>query len=114
MMLGGPERIVAQLIHHAGHVARGPEHFAEPRVGIAPFVGRRPVEADLVQVDLSDIQHVEAFDHVTVGPFPWLRGTAQTSPLMPRSMPPRRATCHPPGMNGTVNGAANRASHWPR
>ena len=63
VMLGGPQRVVAAFVHHLGDVAGGEEHLGEALVGIAPVVGGCAVEADVVEVDLADIEHVEAFDH---------------------------------------------------
>jgi hypothetical protein len=34
-------------------------------VGISAVVGRRSVEADIVELDLADIQNVESLNHVT-------------------------------------------------
>ena len=64
MVLGRPQRVVAEIVHHASHVARGKEHLAEAFVRIAPVIRRRTVDADIVQVDLADIKDVEAFDHL--------------------------------------------------
>ena len=68
VVLGGPQRVVAELVHHLGDVARGEEHLAEAVVGIAAVVRRRAVEADVVEVDLADIEDVEAFDHGCADP----------------------------------------------
>ena len=64
VMLGGPQRVVAGFVHHAGDPACGPEHLGEAIVGIAAVIGGRALQADIVEVDLTDIQHVKAFDHV--------------------------------------------------
>src|SRR5580704_13288622 len=63
MMLGGPQRVVAAFVHHLGDVARREEDFAEALVRVAAVVGGRAVETDAVEVDLTDIEDVEAFDH---------------------------------------------------
>ena len=47
--------------------ARGAEDLGEALVGVAALVGGRAVEADVVEVDLADVEDVEAFDH---GAFP--------------------------------------------
>ena len=72
VVLGGPQRVVAALVHHLGNVARGEEDFAEALVRVAAVVGRGAVETDVVEVDLADIEDVEAFDHRA---FPRLLGT---------------------------------------
>ena len=63
-MLGGPQRLIAGFVHHAGDAARGPEYLGEAVVGVAAVVGGRALEADIVEVDLPDIKHMKAFDHV--------------------------------------------------
>ena len=63
MMLGGPQHVEAELVHGLRHVARGEERLAQPLVRIAPLVRRRAVEADIVELDLADIEHVEFVDH---------------------------------------------------
>src|SRR6516225_204729 len=63
MVLGGPEAVIAEIVHQAGDVTRGPEYFAKPLVRITPVVRRRAVEADIVELDLPDIKHVKPFDH---------------------------------------------------
>ena len=73
VVLGGPQRVVAGFVHHAGDAARGPEHLGEAIVGIAAVVGGRALETDIVEVDLPDIQDVEAFDHLGI-PLSFLPG----------------------------------------
>ena len=68
VVLGGPQRVVAEVVHELGDVARGQEDLGEALVGIAAVVGGRAVEADIVELDLADIEDVEAFDHVTRSP----------------------------------------------
>ena len=63
VVFGGPQRVVAAFVHHLGDVAGGEEHLAEALVRVAPLVGRRAAEADVVEVDLADVEDVEAFDH---------------------------------------------------
>ena len=70
VVLGGPQRVVATLVHDLGDVAGGEEDFGQALVGVAALVGGRAIEADMVEVDLADVEDVEAFDH---GAFPgWL------------------------------------------
>ena len=63
MVLGGPQHVVAVLVHHLSHVARGEERLAQLLVGIAPVVGWCAVEPDVVELDLADVEDVEALDH---------------------------------------------------
>ena len=63
-MLGGPQHVEAELVHELGDVARGEEGFRQPLVGIAPLVGRRAVQAHIVELDLADIEDMEFLDHV--------------------------------------------------
>jgi hypothetical protein len=51
VMLGRPEHIVAEVVHRLRDVLHGHEHLAQPFVGIAPVVGRRAVQADVVELD---------------------------------------------------------------
>ena len=44
-------------------VARGEERLAQPLVGIAPVIGGRAVEPDVVELDLADVEDVELLDH---------------------------------------------------
>ena len=66
VMLGGPQHVEAELVHELGDVARGEEGLAQPLVRIAPVVGGRAVEPDMVELDLADIENVEFPDHVLV------------------------------------------------
>ena len=63
MMLGGPERVIAEFVHDPRDVARGLEHFGQALVGIAAVVGRSAVDPNIVEVDLADIEGVKPFDH---------------------------------------------------
>ena len=63
MVLGDPQHVVAELVHGLRDVLGGGEHLGQPLVGIAPVVGRRAVQPDIVQLDLADIEHVEFPDH---------------------------------------------------
>src|ERR1700693_1872455 len=64
MMLGGPQYIEDELVQELVDGARGEERFRQPFVGIAPLVGRRAVEAHIVELDLADIEDMEFLDHV--------------------------------------------------
>src|SRR5690349_15583908 len=75
MMLGGPEAVVAELVHQPGYVARGPEYLAQALVRITAIVRRRAVECDL-----PDIEGVKAFDHVVTKPL----SSSAGSPRRPR------------------------------
>ena len=63
VVFGGPERVETELVHDfrdaAGHEKRLPEAFA----GVAAVVGGRAVFADIVELDVADIEGMEAFDH---------------------------------------------------
>jgi hypothetical protein len=63
VVLSGPQRVEAKLVHELSHVARSEERLAQPLVGIAPLVGWRAVEADMVEFDLPDIEDMEFSDH---------------------------------------------------
>src|SRR5262249_21073505 len=62
-MLRCPERMESQLVHGLRDVARGHEGLVEARGGIPPVVGGRAVEADVVELDLADVEYVEFLDH---------------------------------------------------
>ena len=66
MVLGRPQHVEAEVVHELRDVAGGPEGLPQPLVRIAPVVGRRAVEPDVVELDLADIQHVELLDHSVV------------------------------------------------
>ena len=63
MVLGGPQHIVAQPVHGARDVAGGGKDLAQPLIGVATVIGRRARKADIVELDLADIEDVEALDH---------------------------------------------------
>ena len=63
VVLGRPQRVVAEVVHELRDVARGEERLAQPLVVIAPLVGRRALQPDVLELDLADVQHVEPFDH---------------------------------------------------
>ncbi len=102
MVLGGPERVEAQLVHHAGDAAGGEEHLREAFVRIAALIRGRAGRADIVEVDLADIEHVKPLDHGASGAFRRIGET--TLPRQPRGL------CHPPQQaaseRGLIAGAA--------
>src|SRR5262249_2575586 len=63
MVLGSPQHVEAEFIHELRDLARGVESFAQARVGIAPFICWRPLQADIFKFYLTDIQNVEFSDH---------------------------------------------------
>ena len=63
VMLRAPEAVIACFVHDARDVERGLKHLRQPLVRVAPLVRRRAVEADIVELDLPDIERVKAFDH---------------------------------------------------
>src|SRR5215475_13759049 len=68
MVLGRPQHVVAEAIHELCHVARGGEGLPQAFRGIAPVVGGRAGAADIVELDLADIEHMEVFDHRAISP----------------------------------------------
>ena len=81
MMLRGPQRFETELVHELGDVARGEERLAQPLVGIKPLVGRRAGHADIVELDLADIKHMEFFDHGFSSPAFFTRPMTQSLTL---------------------------------
>jgi hypothetical protein len=63
VVLGGPQRMVAEVVHYLGDVPGSEEHLRQALVRVPALVGRGAVEADVVEVDLADIEDVKAFDH---------------------------------------------------
>src|SRR5439155_22999912 len=63
VVLGRPERVVAEVVHELRDVARGEERLAQRLVAVAPGVGGGALEPDVLELDLTDIQDVEPFDH---------------------------------------------------
>ena len=59
VVLGRPQHVVAEPVHVLRDVARGGECLAQAFIGIAPVVGRRAGKADIVELDLADIEDVE-------------------------------------------------------
>src|SRR5215475_9682921 len=68
MVLGRPQHVVAEAIHELCHVARGGEGLPQAFRGIAPVVGGRAGAADIVELDLADIEHMEVSDHRAISP----------------------------------------------
>ena len=68
VMLGRPQGVVAEVVHQLGDVARREERLAQLVVGVATGVGRRPVQSDIFQIHLADVEHVESLDHLAVHP----------------------------------------------
>src|SRR4029077_4538854 len=68
MMLGRPEGVIAELVHLPRHIAGRPEYLAEPFVRIPAVVGRRALQADVVQFNLTDIECMKSFDHSVASP----------------------------------------------
>src|SRR6266851_5331898 len=68
MMLGGPQRVKAERIHLLRDLARGSENLAQPLARIAPLVGRRAAEPEIVELDLTDIEDMELLDHGAAEP----------------------------------------------
>ena len=68
VVLGRPQRVVAEIIHEPRHFARRFKDLAQALVGIAALVGGRSLETDIVELDLADIDNVESLDHVTRSP----------------------------------------------
>src|SRR6516164_4899424 len=68
MVLGGPKAVIAELVHQPGDIARGPERLAQALVRVATIVRRRAVQADIVELDLADIERMEPFDHFATNP----------------------------------------------
>ncbi len=66
VVLGRPQDVEAEPVHGLRDVARGRKGLPQPLVGIAPVVGRGAVEADIVELDLADIEDVEVSDHLVV------------------------------------------------
>ena len=68
VVLGRPQGVVAELVHVLGDVLRRLEGLDEPLVRIAALVGRSAVEADIVELDLPDVQRRELADHFALHP----------------------------------------------
>ncbi len=68
MMLGRPQRVIALLVHDPRHVAHRREDLGQALVRIPAIVRRGPVEPDIVELDLADIERVKPLDHGAVLP----------------------------------------------
>ena len=68
VVLGRPQSVVAEVVHQLGDVARGEERLAQPLVAVAPGVGRRALQPDVLQLELADVEHVDSLDHRAVHP----------------------------------------------
>src|SRR5262249_17417188 len=68
MVFGRPQHVVAETVHELRDVARGGEGLPQAFGGIAPVVGRRAGKADIVELDLADIEHVEVSNHRAISP----------------------------------------------
>ena len=89
MMLRGPQRLEAKLVHELGDITRSEEGLAQPLIGIEPVVRRSTGKADIVELDLPDIENVKFLDHV----------------FLPRRIPKR--------LCGGVNNIMKRARQHP-
>ena len=63
MVLGHPERVVAEPVHQLRHRLRLVEDGGEMLVGETAVVDRHPAIADIVHVDMAGKQAVEFSDH---------------------------------------------------
>src|SRR3954453_23390753 len=111
-MLRGPQHIEAELIHGLRDVARAEEGLAQPLVRIAPLVGRRAVHADIVELDLPDIEHVEFVDHVST---PDLLGRSVSLLQNARRGYKRVSHVHPdfmPDFTPHQDAALNTVANW--
>jgi hypothetical protein len=68
VMLRRPQHVVAEALHELRHVARGRKDLPQALGGIAAVVGRRAGTADIVELDLADIEHMEVSDHRAISP----------------------------------------------
>src|SRR6516162_5414518 len=68
MVLGGPKAVVTELVHQPSDIARGPEYLAQALIRVAAVVRRRAVAADIIELDLTDIERMKPFDHVVTNP----------------------------------------------
>ena len=68
VVLGRPQRVVAERVHLLGDVFRRPEHLGEAGVGVATGVGGRARQADVLELDLTNVQGVKSLDHRAVHP----------------------------------------------
>src|SRR4029453_16336000 len=68
VMLGRPQRVVAQLVHVLGHFLRGLKRLGEALVGITAIVGGSAREPDVLELNLSHVKSGELRDHFALQP----------------------------------------------
>src|SRR5215470_19220349 len=68
MMLGCPQRVVAERVHLLRDVLGRPEHLGESIVRITTRVGGGARQADVLELDLTVVQGVKSLDHRAVHP----------------------------------------------
>ena len=69
VVLGQPEYVVAALVHGAGYRRRLVEHRRQVLVGQPAVVHRRPVEADIVEVNVAGVEVTELLNHGSASPW---------------------------------------------
>ena len=65
VVLGRPEAVEAELVHELGELLGRPVGLDQALVRIAPLVRGLPVTADVLELDVTDVQDGELRDHVT-------------------------------------------------
>jgi len=70
VVLGEPQRLVAELVGHARQRDRGVEDLDQPLVRIAAVVGRRARQPAILQLDVADVERREPRDHRQPRPVP--------------------------------------------
>src|SRR5439155_20566594 len=63
VMLGRPQHVIAEAVHQLCDVAGRGEDLPQPFGGVTSFISGRAGPTDVVELDLSDIEHVEVSDH---------------------------------------------------
>jgi len=63
VMLGQPQRLVAELVGGLGKRRRSVEGLDQPPIGIPPAVGGSAGEAARLQLDVAHVERREARDH---------------------------------------------------
>src|SRR5262249_25479520 len=79
VVLGGPERVIAEVVHQLGDVARGEKRLGEPLAAVAPRVRRAPLPPVFPPLRLAGGGPVNPLDPPAfppppipgVGPGPW-------------------------------------------